>query len=204
MKSTPISYISLSDTRMLEDSKNVTVLNLLRDADQEVLHFIAGAKPLGLVRLTTITLSRDKSRSYTRRTREQLLDELPIFDLTPIGRTMVIGVGRYPANHLRPRCLVNRDSHTHVSREHGVIFVKNGELKYRDLGTYRSGSTNGTTINGKNRFHNDTITWAHDDILGIGGMVASVLGIPDAQGDMYRLRFVSGEFGDDLPHTRLV
>lgn len=112
-----------------------------------------------------------------------------LFDASSVGQVMCLGVGRYPHNLLRPfvgedveRYYENPDTLDpacicgQISRDHGLVFLGNdGKIKYRDFGTKkegaRSGSKNGTWVNGEERLQNAVCEWRESDYLGLGGRV---------------------------------
>lgn len=110
-----------------------------------------------------------------------------LFDASGIGRLMCIGVGRYPHNLLRPFIGEDADAYYdspdaydpgcvcgQISRDHGLVFLDDKmNIYYRDFGTkkdgQRSGSKNGTWVNGEERLRDIVIRWHEGDYLGIGG-----------------------------------
>lgn len=120
---------------------------------------------------------------------EVILTEIPIYDTKHLGQLMCVGVGRFPHNLLRP--FVGDSMHSYyehpelfdpsalcaqVSRDHGLIFLNtDGRLLFRDFGTKkkgrRSGSKNGTWINGEEPIQDLVINWSHEDFLGVGGRI---------------------------------
>ena len=205
MRSGLYSYVDLRDANKLEDPRTETILDLLKDSDPRVAGFISKSRPLGMIRLVAVIPEATFGiQNADPMWREVTIDEVPIYDLSPIERLICIGVGRYAENHLRPRCPLGQDSHMGVSREHGVAYVKDGILTYRDIGTFRKGSTNGTTVNGGETFFNSVIPWQAGDYLGIGAMVSKVWGLRGIEGNVYRLRFIPEGAFRSLQPTRLI
>lgn len=205
MRSLHYSYIDLHDARKLEDPTTETILDLLKFADPRVSRFIQANRPFGVLRLlAVIPASAEGASELSHAVREVTLEEVPIYDLSSLGHLMCVGVGRYAQNQLRPRCILEQDSHLSVSREHGVIYVQQGKLMYRDIGTFRKGSTNGTTVNGKNPFFNSVIDWQPGDYLGIGGMINKVWQLGNSEGNVFRLRFLPEGAFQSIEATKLL
>ncbi len=120
---------------------------------------------------------------------QRSLMECYLFDAAEVGQLMCLGVGRYPHNLLRPYVGDDIDSYYddpdtldpacicgQISRDHGLVFMDSeGTIKYRDFGTKkretRSGSKNGTWVNGEYRVQNAVFEWKEGDYLGLGGRV---------------------------------
>lgn len=133
--------------------------------------------------------SREVAEHMIAQGEPPLLSEAFLFDASSIGQIMCLGVGRFPHNQLRPyvgddmlryyeapetfdpACICGQ-----ISRDHGLVFMDaEGRVKFRDFGTKkagaRSGSKNGTWINGEHRVQNAVFDWRPGDYLGIGGRV---------------------------------
>lgn len=137
----------------------------------------------------TIAYSKDVAECLIAAGEPPLLSQAFLFDATSVGQIMCLGVGRFPHNQLRPFVGENIDRYYEnpelldpacicgqISRDHGLVFMDgDGKVKFRDFGTRksgsRSGSKNGTWINGECRVQNAVIDWRAGDYLGLGGRV---------------------------------
>jgi hypothetical protein len=120
---------------------------------------------------------------------ECILAEAPLYDTRHLGQLMCIGVGRFPHNLLRPFVGDQMEPYyehpdlfdpsslcAQISRDHGLVFLDlDGKVGFRDFGTKkagkRSGSKNGTWINGEEPIQDLVILWNPDDYLGLGGRI---------------------------------
>lgn len=120
---------------------------------------------------------------------ECILAEVPLYDTRHLGQLMCVGVGRFPHNLLRPFVGDALDSYyehpdlfdpsslcAQISRDHGLVFLDlDGKVSFRDFGTKkkgkRSGSKNGTWINGEDPIQDLVMNWEASDYLGLGGRV---------------------------------
>lgn len=120
---------------------------------------------------------------------ECILTEIYLYDTRHLEQIMCVGIGRYPHNLLRP--FVGDDLVSYyaepevqdpdaicaqISRDHGLVFIdENSKLFFRDFGTkkkgQRSGSKNGTWVNGREPIQDYIIPWREGDYLGVGGRV---------------------------------
>jgi hypothetical protein len=200
------SFINLRDAGILEDPRTNTLREHLGSADPRVADFIAKNNPLGTVRLISVAPALADEYNLTKSGLIELtIAESPIYDLSPIGQVMRVTVGRYLENLLGPMCVFGLESDRTVSREHGAVFVKDGTIFYRDIGTHHTGSTNGTQVNSQTEIVNKTIVWKPGDYLGIGCTVSDVAQSSDDDTEVFKLRFVPASSGkaveDYMPET---
>jgi hypothetical protein len=137
----------------------------------------------------TVAYSRDVAECTIADGSPDRVAEAFLFDATAVGQIMCLGVGRYPHNQLRPFVGEDMDAYYEnpdvldpacicgqISRDHGLVFLSDdGKIKFRDFGTKKSGSRdgskNGSWINGEYRMQNAVFEWPEDTYLGIGGRV---------------------------------
>ncbi len=139
-----------------------------------------------------------------------------LFDATSVGQIMCLGVGRFPHNQLRPYVGEDMDRYYdepdvldpacicgQISRDHGLVFMDGeGKVKFRDFGTKkkgsRSGSKNGTWINGEYRVQNQVFDWREGDYLGVGGRVWVRRAGELVKEHVFKLRYERVDDDDDL------
>lgn len=137
----------------------------------------------------TVAYSREVAECAIAEGTPTAVAEAFLFDASGIEQIMCLGIGRYPHNQLRPFVGDDIDAYYddpdaldpacvcgQISRDHGLVFLAgDGSIKFRDFGTkksgHRSGSKNGTWINGEYRVQNAVFDWRDGDYLGLGGRV---------------------------------
>jgi len=187
--------------------------HLVKPGDVALRDFIRNRKPVARVFYTRLEPKETLRKSCVGRTapwaaaevQEAPLHEEDLFDLSEIGKSMCFGVGRFPTNQFQPRVDLTAEYFTlaepsglgydrsldlEVSREHGwVLMGADGKVFYRDVGTQRKGSTNGTRIRDQFTIMNQITPWAPEDYLGVGKMVRTRGDDCDIMQSVFKLRY---------------
>ncbi len=187
--------------------------HLVKPGDMALRDFIRNRKPVARVYFSRLELRQDLRKSVSGRTDpwtvkdvlESNIHEEYLFDLSEIGKSMCFGVGRFPTNQFQPRVDLTSEYFTlpepsglgydrsldlEVSREHGWILMgTDGKVFYRDVGTQRKGSTNGTRIRDQFTIMNQITPWSTEDYLGIGKMVRTRGDDCDIMQSVFKLRY---------------
>ncbi len=152
---------------------NQPIQDLLTPDDEEVARLIAEKKvtPVATVALSRLEVGLNEAGKSALL--EKPVAELPLYDLSPFGKTHYISVGRRESQDLQT---VNEHGLVDmvVSREHGLIYLKDGKVYFFDRGTKkdseRKGSRNGTWINDDEFIKDQRWPWPEQVCLAIGDL----------------------------------
>ncbi len=193
-------------------SPRSTCLALLRTADADVAKYLSVHPPMARVCLLRIQ-PRGTSDRWDGGSRaldgrpdrvERLIHSEPIWDLSPLGRCMVLGLGRNPDCQLKPAVdlrvrfftqphpagLGYRDElDPAISREHAWVVCEGpARLAICMVGTPEAPG-NGGWRNDEVRVQAQYLEWPHHEFFGVGQVCKNTPGLRPPYISIFRMRW---------------
>lgn len=192
------SSVFYQDLSKLNDKNRKTYLDILHFNEPDVAELVQKSTPIARVYFTRLEPKRKvydedmkKTISASVEYAELTIAEEYLYNLSPLGKSMCLAIGRYEHNHFRPTVASKSlEMDMYVSREHGLVFVnENGEICYHDIGTLKQGSTNGTKINDECSIKNEIMRWDMMDYFGYGNLITILQETKEEVESKFKLRY---------------